>query len=123
MDRINAGNLQWSDCQQIAMERLVISRSVANALSVVPIPCVEYNNNECRFKSAHSEGCFCLLHVCSHCFTIGVEHAHTSRACHRKKANQSKYSNANSTRQDNRSDNRQRHRFADQSSDRNEGAN
>lgn len=124
IDRINGGGLRWADTQQIAMERLVISRSVANALTIVPIACVEYNNTECRFKAGHTEGRFRLLHVCSHCFMIGVEHAHTSRACHRKKANQTKYGGGNSSKPDNRSDNRHKHnRFTEHGNDRHEGAN
>lgn len=124
VDRIHGGGLKWSDTQQIAMESLVISRSVANAQTVVPISCVEYNNVECTFKTAHSEGRFRLLHVCSHCFTIGVEHAHTSRACHRKKANQAKHATANHSKNDNRSNNRPKHnRFNDYGNDCHEGAN
>lgn len=106
------------------MERLVISRSVAKAQAVIPIACVEYNNAECSFKASHSEGRFRLLHVCSHCSTIGVEHAHTARACHRKKANQAKHASGNAPKNDSRTDNRHKYnRFTEHGSDGHDGAN
>lgn len=85
LERINANSTTWAATQDRAMDRLVISRSVSNAMSLLSIPCVEYNQGSCRFKSAHQEGRFSLEHICTYCAAIGIDHPHSDRSCHRKK--------------------------------------
>lgn len=86
IDRINSNNITWASTQEIAMDRPVISRSVANAARPIAVPCPDFNQFECPEKANHTEGRFKLLHVCGFCFLVGAEHAHTERACHKKKA-------------------------------------
>lgn len=98
VDKINDKTVSWDSERQIAMARLVISRSVENALTLSSVPCPEYNQAQCSYKATHIEGRFKLAHVCSYCFVNGTEHPHTERSCHRKKSYGS--SNQASTRQD-----------------------
>lgn len=85
LERVNTRSTSWAASQDRAMDRLVISRSVSNAMLLTSIPCVEYNQGNCRLKAAHQEGRFNLEHVCTYCFAIGIKHPHTDRSCHRKK--------------------------------------
>lgn len=86
IDKINTHAITWASEQSIAMDRLVLSRSVSNALNTVVIPCPEYNTGTCQFKGSHTEYRFKLDHICSFCAPQGIEHAHTERVCHRKKS-------------------------------------
>lgn len=119
LERVNTNSTSWSAAQDRAMDRLVISRSVSNAMQLTSIPCVEYNQGNCRLKSAHQEGRFNLEHVCTYCFAIGIEHPHTDRSCHRKKqvnngqskqnhsaSHRSEYRHRNHRESDNRYDQR-----------------
>lgn len=122
IDRVNADNITWNSTQEIAMDRLVISRSVANAARPMVIPCPEFNSEECAIKETHIEGRFRLVHACGFCLMLGQEHPHTERACHKKKSfvtggQKSQSSNANPNQY------RQRYRNYDSSADRQEGKN
>lgn len=87
IDRINAKNIRWDSSQEIAMDRLVVSRSVANTSRPTTIACPEYNLGECPFKTSHTEGRFKLAHACGYCLLSGAEYPHTEKACNRKKGN------------------------------------
>lgn len=103
LERINSNSTTWAASQDRAMDRLVISRSVSNAIALSQIPCMEYNQGTCRFKASHQEGRFALEHLCNYCFAIGIEHPHTDRACHRKKQitnNQSRAPQSSANRSD-----------------------
>lgn len=89
IDRVNENAYDWSDSQQISMDRLIISRSVGNAIKTVDITCPEYNHGSCVFKKSHVEGRFKLNHLCQYCFVNGIEHPHSERSCHRKKSQSS----------------------------------
>lgn len=113
IDHINDKSIQWSSERHIAMDRLVISRSVENALVVTPLPCPEYNSGNCNLKSHHVEGRFKLTHFCSYCVNHSIEHQHTERACHHKKSyhNANQRQNHQTARNDNsRNDSRYRSR-------------
>lgn len=86
IDKLNSNSITWSSEQAIAMDRLVLSRSVSNAKNFTTIPCPEYNTGTCSFKSVHVDGRFKLEHMCAFCAPQGIEHAHTERVCHRKKS-------------------------------------
>lgn len=85
LERINSSSTTWAASQDRAMNRLVISRSVSNAMLYLPIPCPEYNQGLCKQKGAHHEGRFSLEHICTYCAALGIEHPHSDKACHRKK--------------------------------------
>lgn len=89
IDRVNENAYDWCDAQQISMDRLIISRSVGNAIKLVDITCPEYNHGSCHQKKSHVEGRFKLNHFCHFCYANGIEHPHSERSCHRKKSNQS----------------------------------
>lgn len=120
IDHINDRSVQWSSERSIAMDRLVISRSVENALVLTSIACPEYNSGQCAHKSHHVEGRFRLNHFCSFCVNCDIEHQHTARACHRKKS----FLNPNQ-RQNNssRNDSRYRSRNYDTYESRNDSKN
>lgn len=86
IDKLNTNCITWGSEQAIAMDRLVLSRSVSNSLNIVSIPCPEFNAGVCSSKIAHFEGRFKLDHICAFCAPQGIEHGHTERACHRKKS-------------------------------------
>lgn len=88
IDRINGKNIGWNSTQEIAMDRLVVSRSVANAVRPTTIACPEYNLGECSFKSSHTEGRFKLVHACAFCLVNGTEYPHTEKVCNKRKGNQ-----------------------------------
>lgn len=91
IDRVNDKTITWESERHIAMDRLVISRSVENALSLTSIPCPDYNSAQCCHKTAHVEGRFKLEHICSYCAALGTDHQHTVRSCHRKKSYNSSF--------------------------------
>lgn len=106
IDRVNENAYDWSDSQQISMDRSIISRSVGNAIKTVDITCPEYNQGNCSHKKSHVEGRFKLNHLCQFCFVNGIEHPHSERSCHRKKSHGSSgsgYKNNNGqSKQENR---------------------
>lgn len=53
VDKVNDRSISWQSDKEIAMDRLVISRSVDKAINVVTIPCPEYNNATCTHKTGH----------------------------------------------------------------------
>lgn len=110
IDKLNSRTITWASEQSIAMDRLVLSRSVSNALNIIVIPCPDYNAGICLMKGAHIETRFKLEHICAFCAPQGIEHAHTDRACHRKKAFLNAGQRQNSS---NRGDYRQRSRQYD----------
>lgn len=119
IDHINDKSIQWSSERSIAMDRLVISRSVENALVLTSIPCPEYNLGQCQQKSHHAEGRFKLTHFCSFCINFDIEHQHTERACHKKKS----HFNSNQRQNANRNDSRYRSRNHDSYDSRHESKN